>query len=84
MQAVLESQRSAAVGLLCTVSTPVLEHILCVDGKVLARSDYPTHLYEKYGIPLTGRSEREGTQGRRGCDAALRPGGWVQARCVGT
>jgi hypothetical protein len=31
-----------------------MEHILIADDKVLARSDYPRQLYEKYGIPLTG------------------------------
>ncbi|TFJ85886.1 hypothetical protein NSK_002706 [Nannochloropsis salina CCMP1776] len=36
------------------VSTPIREHILCNEDRVLVRSDYPWRLYEKYQMPITG------------------------------
>eukprot|EP00624_Nannochloropsis_granulata_P006199 evm.model.NODE_45171_length_7443_cov_31.832325.1 len=36
------------------ISTPIQEHILCDGDRVLVRSDYPSRLYDKYHMPLTG------------------------------
>lgn len=35
-------------------TSTIQEHILVAGDQVLARSDYPRRLYEKYGVPLTG------------------------------
>jgi len=42
------------------ISTPIQEHILCDHDQVLVRSDYPSRLYDKYHMPLTGKKKEGG------------------------